>query len=102
MSINALNNVAKLTEENERLNEEIRILNEIVDYRGSEVLRHDRCIRTLHNEMATLKEDIVRQVHDKLTAMSEFYLHADRYGGLLYVDFCDWIDQVAKEILGEE
>lgn len=69
----------ELTEENERLRNVITKYEDIMD-----------------------KVDTVQKMRDKLTAMSEFYLHADRDGGLLYVDFCDWIDQVAAEILGEE
>ena len=40
-AINALTIVKELTEENEKLKGEIHIRDEIIDYRGAEILRHD-------------------------------------------------------------
>jgi hypothetical protein len=50
--------ILKLTEENEKLKGEIHIRDEIIDYRGAEILRHDECIRTLHKEIENLKADL--------------------------------------------
>ena len=88
--------VKELTEENERLkgDNEYILMQHAFQRRPSGDCWND--------VIEKAKVDVINKMRDKLTAMSEFYLHADRDGGLLYVDFCDWIDQVAKEILGEE
>lgn len=92
ISLSALALIKELTEENEKLNEEIRIRDEIIDYRGSEVLRHDRCIRALHKEIETLKVDTVRKMQEKIMAKSE-------YGT---INISHWqLDQIAKEVLEE-
>ena len=49
-----------LQAENERLNEEICIQHKIIDERGAEVLRHDRCIRTLHEKLETAKAEAIK------------------------------------------
>lgn len=90
---NAITLIKELTEENEKLNKEIRIRDEIIDYRGSEVLRHDRCIRTLHNEIAILKEDTVRKMQNRLK--EELDKHYSMYFRVLGVEL---IDRIAKEL----
>ena len=49
--------INRLQAENARLKEEICIQNKIIAERGEEVLRHDRCIRTLHEKLETAKAD---------------------------------------------
>ena len=92
---NAIGLIEKLDDENKRLQD---LIQEVQQYNEAWVEDNGK----LRKEMKVIKADTVGTMKDKLTAMSEFYLHADRDGGLHYVDFCDWIDQVVKEILGEK
>ena len=85
----AIGLIEKLDDENQKLKRDIEILEDVLETSGKVLVQ-------------AAKLDTVRHMRDKLTAMSEFYLHADRDCGLLYIDFCDWFDEVTKEILGEE
>lgn len=98
----AIGLIEELADENERMRKVIAAYEDILD---KEHEHNQEMICDLNEVLCSvryIKTDTVHKMRDKLTAMSEFYLHADRDGGLLYVDFCDWIDQVANEILGEE
>lgn len=70
VSLMALALIKELTEENEKLNEKIRIRDEIIDYRGKEILRHDKCIRTLHKEIELIKEEVAQKFADYLKEQS--------------------------------
>lgn len=52
--------------------------------------------------LGTIKADTVQKMREQLSDQSEFLLRAENDGGLCYVDFCIWFDEIAKEILGEE
>lgn len=56
----------RLQAENERLKEKICIQHKIIDERGAEVLRHDRCIRTLHEKLETAKAEAYKEFADKV------------------------------------
>ena len=100
---NAIGLIEKLDDENKRLRAELEEVDVIYEEERQE---HEKWLeeqRRLFNEaMQHVEADIVRRMREKLFSRSEFYLHADNDGGLLYVDFCAWFDEVAKEILGEE
>lgn len=92
-AINALTIVKELTEENEKLNERLD--------------REARCqyalcgqIVNLRDDVKYIKEETVRKMQHRLTS-DEFYIVADDYDGMQYVDFCAWVEEVAKELLEE-
>ena len=99
---NAVSLIEKLDDENERLKNVIAKYEDIVDKEHEHNQEMIGDLNEILGNIRYIKVDTVQKMRDKLTTMSEFYLHADRDGGLYYVDFCDWIDQVSKEILGEE
>jgi cell division septum initiation protein DivIVA len=86
-AINALTIVKELTEENERLKRDVEILEDVLDT-SSKVL------------VQSTKADTVRKMQHRLTS-NEFYIVADNYDGMQYVDFCAWVEDVAKEVLEE-
>jgi hypothetical protein len=84
----------KLTDENERLNERLD--------------REAKCQYDLATKIVNLRDDVkyikaetVRKMQKRLTS-DEFYIVADDYDGMQYVDFCAWVEEIASEILGEE
>jgi hypothetical protein len=90
-AINALTIVKELTEENEKLNERLD--------------REAKCqydlatkIVDLRDDAKYIKADTVRKMQHRLTS-NEFYIVADDYDGMQYVDFCAWVEDVAKEML---
>ena len=66
----------ELLVENERLREEICIQHKIIDERGAEILRHDRCIRTLHEKLETAKAEAYKEFAKQLDAEIE---SSDKY-----------------------
>jgi predicted nuclease with TOPRIM domain len=94
--ITALNTFAlikELTEENEKLNERLD--------------REAKCQYDLATKIVNLRDDVkyikaetVRKMQKRLTS-DEFYIVADDYDGMQYVDFCAWVEEVAKELLEE-
>ena len=92
--ITALNTFAlvkELIEENERLNERLD--------------REAKCqydlatkIVDLRDDAKYIKADTVRKMQHRLTS-NEFYIVADDYDGMQYVDFCAWVDQITQEML---
>lgn len=90
-AINALTIVKELTEENEKLNERLD--------------REARCqyglcgqIVNLRDDVKYIKEETVRKMQQRLTS-NEFYIVADDHDGMQYVDFCAWVEDVAKDML---
>ena len=49
--------VKELTEENERLREDISVQYKIIDERSSEIMGYNKCIRTLHNDITMLEDE---------------------------------------------
>lgn len=94
--ITALNTFAlvkELIEENEKLNERLD--------------REAKCqydlatkIVDLRDDAKYIKADTVRKMQHRLTS-NEFYIVADDYDGMQYIDFCAWVEEVAKELLEE-
>jgi hypothetical protein len=82
--------IKKFTEENERLNTSCTELKqECKKWQGR-----------LKIECEYTKADTVRKMQERLTS-DEFYIMADDYDGMQYVDFCAWVEDVAKEVLEE-
>ena len=99
---NAIGLIEKLDDENKKLRSE---LEEVDIAYEEERQEHEKWLeeqRVLFNEaMQHVEADIVRRMREKLFNRSEFLLRADNDGGLLYVDFCMWFDETAKELLEE-
>lgn len=85
--------IKELIEENEKLNERLD--------------REAKCQYDLATKIVNLRDDVkyikaetVRKMQKRLTS-DEFYIVADDYDGMQYVDFCAWVEEVAKEVLEE-
>lgn len=48
--------------------------------------------------LGTIKAETIYKMQHRLTS-NEFYIVADDYDGMQYVDFCAWVEDVAKEML---
>jgi predicted nuclease with TOPRIM domain len=89
----ALALIKELTEENGKLNERL-------DREAR--CQYDLCgqIVNLYDDVKYVKAETVRKIQQRLTS-DEFYIVADDYDGMQYVDFCAWVEEIAKELLEE-
>lgn len=87
----ALSVIKELTEENERLNERLD---------REACCQYDLCgqIVNLRDDVKYIKAETVQKIQKRLTS-DEFYIIADDNDGVQYVDFCVWVEDIAKEIL---
>ena len=93
----ALDLINRLQAENERLKEEICIQHKIIDERGVEVLRHDRCIRTLHEKLETAKAEAYKECIEKVRKLA---VGMHPCSDELRV-FDNDLDNLLKELMGE-
>ena len=89
---NALDLINRQKAENERLKKEICIQHKIIDERGAEVLRHDRCIRTLHEKLETAKAEAIKEVFQAIDFMC-----IDTFGNFNHKAFIN----LKKEMVGD-
>ena len=54
--------------------------------------------KVLENTLKS-RAEAVDEFAERLTS-HEFYEVADQYDGMLYVDFCCWVDKIAEEMKG--
>lgn len=47
------------------------------------------------------RADAITEFAERLKSC-EFFEIADQYSGMQYVDFCDWVDKIKKELKGEK
>ena len=52
------------------------------------------------NHEARARDKAIDEFSERLKSF-EFYEIADQYDGMQYVDFCDWVEKIAKELKGE-
>ena len=84
--------INRLQAENEWLKEEICIQHKIIDERGAEVLRHDRCIRTLHEKLETAKAEAYKECIEKVHQL----IHPE------YAKLHKQIVNLLKELVGDK
>jgi hypothetical protein len=63
----------------------------IIDERGAEVLRHDRCIRTLHKKLETAKAEAYKECIERVKEIIE---------GCHYIGVHNDLDNLLKELIG--
>lgn len=96
----SLDLINRLQAENERLKEKICIQHKIIDERGAEVLRHDRCIRILHEKLKTAKAEAYKEFAEWLNEKRGAYVKYD--GGIEIAVATFYIDDFLKEKVGED
>ena len=90
--------IRSLQAENERLKEEICIQHKIIDERRAEVLRHDRCIRTLHEKLETAKAEAYKEFAERLDNETFGVYYAS---SLYHVVDIDDVKEILKELVGD-
>ena len=97
--------IVKLIDENRELRSDLKYAEEEyervyeqaeADIRGNIADGGTSC----HWCIAGHRANAIKQMQKKLTS-DEFYIVADEYNGMQYVDFCAWVDDIVKEILEE-
>jgi hypothetical protein len=72
-------------------------------YKGIEELADESDARDIDDTYARpkIRDEAITEFALRLKSC-EFYEVADQYDGMQYVDFCDWVDQIAKEMKGDQ
>ena len=87
--------IKELTEENEKLKDEIRIQHEIINERADDVIRHDNFIRDLHKQLESCKAETVQKIQERL----KYSLCCIPQCHFTYAGVEFHIDRIAKERL---
>ena len=87
-----------LKAENERLKQEICVQHKIVDERGKEVLRHDRCIRTLHERLKTIKAEAYKEFAERLKSKMNLYIFGTHCKTFTHNDIDDTLKELEMKI----
>ena len=104
MTQDSLALIKELIEENAELKYDILSTSILLDKQREEDYKaHQETMKKLqqiYDGIVQLRANIVKEMQNRLTS-DEFYLRTDEHGGIQYVDFCAWVDQIAREILEE-
>lgn len=88
--------IAELEAENQEVHSNWQKLKKSFDEASEEFLDYQADVQM---EIAYARAEAITEFAERLKSC-EFFEIADQYDGMQYVDFCDWVYQIAEELKG--